>query len=179
VHFDFGQNLRDTVAAGGEGTDLTGDELAYLNDVLTAGALLENETFHIARRIFEAFHRRQGVASEDIVVLNGLPRHVGQAEDVAAFLDVRAVVYLACDAKTVFARIATNAGGDRTARNDDSPAEVAAKLRIFEERTAPLLDHYASRGVRIVRVSVTGDSALESVVASVTAQLREDDGSWH
>ncbi len=175
VHFDFGRNLRDVVASGGRGTDLDAAELAFLAEVLNSGALLENETFHIARRIFEAFCRANDVAHEDIVVLNGLPRHAGQAADVAAFVDVRAVICLECDAATVYRRIATDAGGDRAGRDDDSRAEIAAKLRVFEKRTAPLLDRYASGGVRIVRVSVTDESTLESVVASVTAQLGEDD----
>lgn len=179
VHFDFGQNLRDTVASEGAGTDLMPAELDFLRDVLNSGALLENETFHIARRIFAAFCRNRELKSRDLVVLNGLPRHVGQATDVAGLATVRLVVCLECKAPTVFARIDANAGGDRTGRLDDSRAEVAAKLRLFNERTMPLLDHYGSRGVRIVRVSVTDDSTLESVVASVTAQLGEDDLSWH
>ena len=48
----------------------------------------------------------------------------GQAADVAAFVDVRAVICLECDAATVYRRIATDAGGDRAGRDDDSRAEL-------------------------------------------------------
>ena len=78
------------------------------------------------------------------MVLNGLPRHVGQAEGLESLVDVRVVVHLSCTAEDVVRRIASNVGGDRTGRVDDDLAAVRRKLAVFAERTAPLLDHYRS-----------------------------------
>jgi adenylate kinase family enzyme len=152
VHFDFGAQLRRVAEQGGEG--LTDDDIAYVRKVLTEGALLEDETFYIARAILEGFMAENGVGERDLVVLNGLPRHAGQARDVAEVLDVRMVVALECTALVVHERIATNRGGDRAERTDDSIEEIARKLDIYAARTHPLLDHYRSEGVQLRLVSI-------------------------
>ena len=94
-------------------------------------------------------------ARDTSILLNGLPRHPGQAKAIDAILNVDAVVHLRCPSETVIARIRANAGGDRTDRTDDDPEAIRNKLRIFSERTAPLLEHYAGRGTEIVAVEVT------------------------
>ncbi len=152
VHFDFGAQLRRVAERGGAG--LTDDDVATVRKVLTEGALLEDETFHIARAILEGFMAENGVGKQDLVVLNGLPRHAGQARDVAGVVDVCMVVALESTADVVHERIATNSGGDRTERIDDSVEEIARKLEIYAARTHPLLDHYQSEGVQLRLVSV-------------------------
>jgi adenylate kinase len=154
-HFDFGANLRE-VAEKGSGS-LTDRELKIVRNSLETGALLENENFPIAEKILRGFAEARGVKAGDLLVLNGMPRHAGQAEDVDRIIDLLAVVVLECDAAIVRERIRVNAGGDRAGRADDSPGAVAEKLRIFAERTRPLLDHYRAKGVRVetVHVAVT------------------------
>jgi len=151
-HFDFGANLRQA-AEQGRGV-LTDGELEVVRDVLKTGALLENENFPIAEKILRGFAEARGIRPDDLLVLNGLPRHAGQADDVDRIVDMRAVVVLECSANVVRERIRTNAGGDRAGRTDDSPAAVANKLWIFEERTRPLLDHYRAKRVRVITVPV-------------------------
>ncbi len=165
IHFDFGAQLRRVATCGDEG--LTEDDVAYVRKVLSEGALLENETFHIARTILDGFIVGAGTGPNDVVVLNGLPRHVGQARDMATIVDVRMVVSLQCTAETVRARIAANSGGDRTGRTDDSLKAIEAKLEIYAARTYPLLDHYRVEGVqhRLVPVDVrTAPSDIVSVL---------------
>jgi len=154
-HFDFGANLRQA-AEQGSGV-LTDRELKIVRDSLKTGALLENENFPIAGKILRGFAEARGVKADDLVVLNGMPRHAGQAEDVDRIVDLQAVVVLECGAEVVRERIRVNAGGDRAGRADDSPAAVREKLRIFAERTRPLLDHYRAKRVRVqtVRVGLT------------------------
>ncbi|MDP6491003.1 MAG: nucleoside monophosphate kinase [Kiritimatiellia bacterium] len=155
VHFDFGAQLRQVVIQGCR--ELSDDDVAHVQKVLTHGALLEDDTFYIARAILEAFIAEHGVGERDLVVLNGLPRHVGQARDVAEVLDVTMVVALECSAEVVCERIALNSGGDRAERTDDSLEYIARKLEIYAARTHPLLDHYRVEGVqlRLVPVGVT------------------------
>jgi adenylate kinase family enzyme len=139
--------------------------VAFVRRVLRSGALLENETFHIAQAIFDAFAAERGLRSRDLVVLNGLPRHAGQAADVDGILDVRMVVRLACSPEVVVERIRLNTGGDRTGRTDDSTADIVRKLRIYEQRTAPLVDHYRAKGVRIEKVDIGARTTPEQLHA--------------
>lgn len=154
VHFDFGAQLRHAAEHGGEG--LTPDDVAFVQRVLTEGALLEDDTFHIAHTILENFMAEQHVGARDIVVLNGMPRHAGQARDAGDVLNVILVVALECTAEVVHKRIAGNSGGDRTERTDDSVEEIARKLEIYAARTRPLIDHYRSESVpcRLVPVGI-------------------------
>jgi adenylate kinase family enzyme len=154
IHFDFGAQLRRVAEQGCEG--LSQDDIAYVRRVLTEGALLEDETFYIARTILETFLNEAHAGTEDLVVLNGLPRHAGQARDVDSMLDLILVTALECTAATVHARIARNTGGDRTERTDDSTEEIARKLEIYAARTRPLIDHYRAEGIpcRIIPVEV-------------------------
>jgi len=172
VHFDFGANLREAVATAGEVHGLAADEVVFLEGVLHANALLEDEHFPIARHIIEGFCRRRGVGRDDWLILNGLPRHVGQAEDVDGLVDVRAVLQLECPVEIVRERIRRDAGGDRAEREDDSAGEVERKLRTFAERTMPLLDHYCQKGVILCAFAVTVNTVPDDIVAELERRLR-------
>ncbi len=170
LHFDFGANLRRLVERDRPDEHFGPEDLAFLRRVLQSRALLENEQFPMAERVLRSFlaereggrvGEREGgrgscrAATDLLVVLNGLPRHTGQAHAVDRILDVREVVWLRCTAETVLARIAGNVGGDRGGREDDDPPSVRRKLERFHARTAPLLDHYRARGTRITTIEVT------------------------
>jgi len=160
-HFDFGARLRRAV--GGKVGGFTDDEIAFLRQVLTSGALLENESFHLAERILQEFLDRCGIGTGDLLVLNGLPRHTGQATAIDARVAVRTVIRLHCAPDVVLERLRRNAGGDRGSRTDDDAALVREKLRIYEGRTVQLAEHYRRRGAAMhdLRVSVaTGPAEL-------------------
>ena len=129
-HFDFGENLRSIAVKNTETLDPK--EVEIVTRSLKTGSLLNDEHFMIARKILLAFLEKRKVGKNDLVILNGLPRHVGQAEDVDSMLDVRAVVYLHCTLETVFKRIASNAGGDRTSRIDDDIRSIKSKLETLQ-----------------------------------------------
>ena len=165
-HLDFGQLLRRAAAGAGPHTLDDGD-LACIRDVLDRGALLENEHFHVAAKLVDALLGQREVRPDDIVVLNGLPRHVAQARDVDAMFHVVLVVDLACPEETVLRRIGTNAGGDRAARADDDRPAVRDRLALFAARTRPLIDHYRQVGARIVTIPIgpttTAEEAREAL----------------
>ncbi len=170
AHFDFGANLRAIAAGAGVADRLAPGDVAFIRRVLCEGLLLERETFHIAARVVEQFIAAHAPRADDWVVLNGLPRHVGQAGDVDGLLEVRLVVYLDCAAAVVRARIAGDSGGDRGGRGDDTPADIARKLDIFRDRTLPLVDHYRSLGVPILRVTVDVDTQPAAILALMNRQ---------
>ena len=155
LHFDFGENLREVVARD-RPDDLIGrEDIEFLRGVLQTGALLEDEHFPVARRVLRRFMATEGADRQTLILLNGLPRHVGQARAIDAILDVHALIYLQCSTETVIRRIRNNVGGDRTERVDDDPAAIHNKLAIFRRRTAPLVEYYRGRGATIETLEVT------------------------
>lgn len=153
-HFDFGEHLRGAAADPTTYPSLLSEELLVIRNVLSNGALLEDHQFGIVEKLFGEFAHQKKISDEDWVLLNGMPRHIGQAERVKRFVDVKVVIYLECKENLVYERIVTDAGGDRTGRIDDDLAAIKNKLRIFKERTMPLVAHYRAVGARVVEVPV-------------------------
>ena len=163
VHFDFGAQLRHIVAENAPNEWVSSDELAFLRDVLDKGALLEDDRLPLAMRILRAFLVEREVDHTTLVVLNGLPRHPGQATAVGSILTVVAVIYLQCDEQSILERITSNVGGDRHGREDDDPAKVLSRFQVFVERTATLIDYYRQQGADILTVDVTATMTPDEV----------------
>ncbi|MFC1452200.1 nucleoside monophosphate kinase [Verrucomicrobiota bacterium] len=170
-HFDFGAELRRIAEEPARHGGPADEDVEVVRGSLRSGALLEDRHFHIAETILRAFLDRNGLTAPDLVVLNGLPRHVGQAAAIDESVSVELVVWLRCGPEVVHERILRNSGGDRTGRTDDTRAEVAAKLRVFEERTRPLLDYYRAGNVRVVDIDVGVGSGVEDMLASLEQAL--------
>ena len=171
LHFDFGANLRRCALAEGPDAILAPDERAFVLKVLETNALLEDKDFPVARKILLDFCARRGVTPDDLVVLNGLPRHVGQAEAMEPLVAVRLIANLACEPETVLARIRTNAAGDRAGRTDDTLDAIRQKLMTYTHRTTHLLAYYLKRGVRVVTVPVEA----ETTAAEMRARLETEE----
>lgn len=166
VHFDFGHEMR-SIASGNpppEGFDK--EERSFIRDVLDKGLLLENEHFVIAKKIIDFFLHRKSFTARHTLILNGLPRHVAQARDMAAVVDIESLVVLECSADDTYRRIFSNVGGDRTLRVDDGIGMIRRKLEIYRSRTAPLIDYYAEKGCNVFTLRVTSSSATEDVYSS-------------
>jgi len=173
AHFDFGESLRQIVIRDQPDEMVTREDIEFLRLVLRTGALLEDKDFSIAERILRRFLSRAGMAPGTLIVLNGLPRHVGQAQSVVRILDVRAVVHLECCLETVVARVTGNTGGDRTGRTDDDLTAVRRKLAIFDERTEPLLDFFRAAGVRVLQRLMTVDMTAEELWETLDTELQD------
>ncbi len=194
LHFDFGENLRQIVARDQPDAIVSRADIDLLRRSLATGALLEDSDFPVAARILQSLLVHRDPKPDTLIILNGLPRHVGQAESLTELLarrtcnkaaqagtshqkdcaerhvplpTVKIVVQLCCSAATVGARIAANTGGDRTCRTDDDQEAIARKLAIYAERTAPLVDYLRQRGATIVSIDVT----VEMTPAKMRAAL--------
>jgi len=157
LHFDFGACLREVVTRRQPDDIVSKCDIEFLDGVLATGALLEDKDFPIAERILRSFLARCGAGLGTLTVLNGLPRHIGQARDLELLLRVEAVIQLECTPATVLARIAANTGGDRDCRVDDGLLHVRRKLSLFAARTAPLIDFYQRSGTKMLNVAVTAE----------------------
>jgi adenylate kinase len=163
LHFDFGEQLRSVAGNSAVNSFLSGEDVSTVTRSLKTGKLLEKKDFHIAVDILEHFIREKGAKTDVLLVMNGLPRHLSQAEDVRTMVDVKMLVYLDCSPEVIGKRIALNSGGDRTGRIDDSLSEIRMKLRLFRERTLPLIDYYRSIGIRVEQIPVAVESTAEMI----------------
>ena len=173
VHFDFGANLRSVDARGTlPSTDtppagLSEADQVVIRNSLQTGALLENEHFPIAGKLLLGFIEARQMTGDDLLLLNGLPRHADQARDMDTYVDVECVFVLDGSAETIYQRIQLDSGGDRGGRIDDAVHLVEKKLATFRERTAPLIEHYDRLGAIIHRFDVgvhTGAADLLGLV---------------
>jgi adenylate kinase len=169
LHFDFGQQLRRIAGNSMPPGGFSREEHAFIRDVLEKGLLLENEHFPIAEKIIDMFLDDNGFGAKDMLVLNGLPRHLDQARDMDRKVKTAAVVVLECEAEDIFIRIRENPGGDRSERNDDGVEMVRKKLTIFRERTSPLIRHYSAAGRRVFIVKVGSSSTAEDIYSQFIA----------
>jgi adenylate kinase family enzyme len=162
LHFDFGRELR-TVEIECP-TWLTHREIEIIRRALKAGALLEDDHFTIAKKLLIQFVAERGANRDYFIVLNGMPRHVGQAKAINSMVDLSAVINLNCASAAVWGRVRTNAGGDRHERCDDTLEEVRMRLQIFGEKTVPMLEYYCRRGVPIINLDVAEKTTAEDML---------------
>jgi adenylate kinase len=171
VHFDFGHQLRTVAGGDVPPAGFDEEEHSFIKKVLNEGLLLENEHFHIAGKILDFFARSRDFRQEDIMVLNGLPRHEGQARDMDDIVDIRGLIVLDCTPEEVCGRIRKNTGGDRSERNDDSIELVRKKLEIFSSRTEPLIKRYSKAGSDVFRLKVGVSSTAADVYRDLHSVL--------
>jgi len=171
AHFDFGRWMRraDADPVFAASVALSDDEQATIRRVLREGALLESKAFGIAEKILDGYVASLAVAEDAWLVMNGLPRHVGQARFLADRLRVEMVVLLDCTPEVVIERIRRDTGGDRSGRPDDDPESVRRRLETYRARTEPLAAHYAARGASVLRLPVGADATPAGAMRDLVA----------
>ncbi len=104
-------------------------------------------------------------------ILDGFPRTDAQAEaldillsDLGAPLDC--CLAIEADAEEVVGRILKRA--EIEGRSDDTEEAIRERMRVYEEQTAPLLDHYCAQGLV---VEVDGIGTVEEVAARIEEAL--------
>ena len=166
-HLDFGEHLRRTMA-GSFDAGLLGDEMAYLREVMN-GRLLDDDHFSIARKVILRFLSVHDLNHGGTVVLNGMPRHAGQARDVRDMgVDVRLVIVLECSPEIAWQRKCASERGqgheDRGTRDDRGRDVFERRVASYGQETAPLISWYSDAGVAVVRAAIDVDTTPESVV---------------
>lgn len=164
-HFDFGRELRQVAGRKAPARGFSPDEYQFISDVLEQGRFLEDEHFPLAEKIFMNFLMESRWQEPDLLVLNGLPRHIGQARDISRRVAVTHLLLLECSAEDVCARIVRNTGGDRLCRTDDGEDLVRKKLELYHGRTAPLVAYYAAQGCTLIRLRSDAGSCAEDLHA--------------
>lgn len=157
LHLSTGDLLRDEVARGTElGKRVQG--------IMARGELVPDEL--VLALVRGRVDGRRGV------LLDGFPRTLAQAEGLAHFLPLDAVVYLAVGKEEVVRRLGSRrvcsacgavynlvtqppkesgrcdrCGGGLVQRPDDAPEVVARRYEVYERDSRPLVDHYRRLGL--------------------------------
>lgn len=167
LHFDFGSYLRRAAENPNPDIGFSQAESDTISRVVRTKELLQSEDFDIARKIFSGFLKENQKKMTYLILLNGLPRHIEQAENMDGLADIRGVIELICSPSIVYARIQGDAGGDRSGRLDDSWMDIQQKLIIYEKMTKPLVDHYRRRGKFYMNLNVTISMSPEQMLEHI------------
>ena len=62
-------------------------------------------------------------------------------------------------------------GSELYLRDDDKPETVEHRLRVYEERTEPLINYYREQGLL---VTVNGDQSIDEVTAEILSSLEKE-----
>lgn len=94
---------------------------------------------------------------KDLLILDGIPRTLSQAQIMDKHIDVRKVVHLVCsDEEKMFERLRRRALKEN--RMDDADEKVIRRRwKVYEQETKPVLSHYAKD--LIVEVDSIGSPA--------------------
>ena len=170
-HFDFGHEMRRIAGRREPPTGFSWDEFRFICDVLEKGRLLEDKHFPLAEKVFGKFLAASGGQAPDLIVLNGLPRHAGQARDMERHVAITHLLVLECSVEDVCVRIDRNTGGDRIHRTDDARDMMREKLDLYYVRTAPLVEYYRAQGCSLINLRVDPSSTAEDLYAQVAPLL--------
>lgn len=171
AHFDFGAVLRSIAADPGAYAGLGEAEIGAIRASLASGALFEAGDTPMIIKIVEGFAAARELGASDLVVFNGLPRHIGQAESLAGVVGVVRVVLLDAPADVIGERMRRDPGGDREGRPDGSAAAVRRRLADYRERTLPLADHFRRLGVPVLLIPVTAAMTAGEMYERLAAAL--------
>jgi len=159
-HVSTGAILRAEVARG----SALGREA---QPIMESGALVPDD---LMVRIIES--RLAEPDATGGVILDGFPRTVPQAEALDLMLgrngrEVGLVLYLEVDPDLIRERILRRAAID--GRSDDNPEALAARMRVYQRDTEPVVDHYLRAGTRIERID--GSPPIDLVTAEIVKVL--------
>lgn len=158
-HISTGEILRSEIAAG----STVGGQVESL---LQVGRLVPDELMNdIVRRRLAQPDCRNGC------LLDGYPRTIEQAEALDKHLasigqSLECVVLIECDEGELVRRLLGRS--ELEGRDDDSPATITERLRVYRERTRPLVDYYRRTG-RLHEVD--GMGSPDQVFAAITSCL--------
>lgn len=181
-HIDAGKMLREEVLQGTE----IGKEI---KKVLDKGDLIPAR---IAPKLLK--HRLAQEDCEKGFILDGFPRDVEQAEFLDSIVDINLVIELQVDDGLALKRllnrwectkcsaiygvdfpprkkgICNACGGKLVKRSDDKPALIKKRLKVYHEKTEPLLEYYKPRDIT---VSIDASRPAAEVFDRMLVAVRE------
>ena len=104
----------------------------------------------------------------DVLVLDGIPRNVGQAKIMDEMIEVKKVFHLSCPGRdTLYTRLKKRALKDN--RLDDANDEVIKRrLETYEKESKPVLNYYPKEIITVVDANDPPAKVLLNILESVT-----------
>jgi adenylate kinase len=134
THLSTGELLRDEVAQGSD-LGMQADEFMSRGDLVPDELMVEMVAGRIA-----------GIQGDDVLLLDGFPRTLQQAESLAAKAPsgaVRLALYFTAPDSVLTARLMGRG------RADDTEEVIAHRLTVYRETTAPLERYYREQGLLV------------------------------
>ena len=109
----------------------------------------------------------------DTLVLDGIPRNVGQAKMMEEMIDVKKVFHLSCSRReTLFTRLKKRALKDN--RLDDANDQVIQRrLDIYETESSPVLSYYPHELITVVDATQPPAKVLLDILKSLNDGVYE------
>ena len=137
-------------------------------------------------RLWKQFIKGQEMVNQfhpesEFLVLDGLPRNVGQAKLLEDTLDVVLIIYLRADLTKMVERLRRRALKENRI-DDASDAVIQRRLEVYERETRPVLDFYPQE--KVYRVDATMSqirvlSEIVKVLVPLKEQLDAARGDFH
>ena len=111
------------------------------------------------------------------IIFDGFPRTIAQAEALKKMLkkreaDVTVMLDLKVDNEELIVRLLER--GKRSGRSDDNLETIKSRLEVYENYTAPLINHYKAEGKHI---EVLGTGSIEAIFERIKKAINEVSGS--
>jgi len=108
----------------------------------------------------------------DVLVLDGIPRNLHQAEMLDATLDVKAIFYLHCtNFNSLVQRLQRRALKEN--RLDDANLDVIRhRLKVYEQETKPVLNFYGPKRVHRIDSTQSPTKVLRDILGRIDKALR-------
>ena len=138
-----------------------------------AGKLVPDE---IVVRVWQLFIKGKALTQEfipqqDLLILDGMPRNISQAEMLEESIDVQKVIYLKADIPRMVDRLRKRAITEK--RFDDADdGVIQRRLDIYENETRPVLEHYPADRIVAIDAMQTQINVLTQILQAV-ASLRD------
>ena len=109
---------------------------------------------------------------EDVLVLDGIPRNLHQAEMLDPTLDVRAIFFLHCkNFNSLVQRLQRRALKEN--RLDDANLDVIRhRLKVYEQETEPLLSFYGPKLVHRIDSTQSPTKVLRDILGKIEKAMR-------
>jgi adenylate kinase len=106
----------------------------------------------------------------DSLVLDGIPRNVGQARIMQEIIDVRKVFHLACaDRTALYSRLRKRALKDN--RFDDANEDVIRRrLQTYDEESKPVLEFYGPSLIKEIDATQTPVKVAYDIITAIVQQ---------
>ncbi len=125
-------------------------------------------------------------------LLDGFPRTIAQAESLSSFAEIDLAVLVDVPDESLIRRLSSrrtckdcsatydvsmvkdgkcpNCGGDMIQRDDDSEETVKNRLKVYHEKTSPLVEYYKDNGLLC---KVDGKAEIDTVFNAICSVLDE------